>query len=494
MRFARSHGVEIDFDEPPLPDYEITPESRRLKFINPSDDALQDEIEAVESPLRLPWELLRTAGDDAVYSADEANGARISNPWACAAFFISPGAAAHAVAAPNTTAAAAVAASGSAPGDEYVPDDEYVLDNEDRGDNEGWGDNEALGDNTDLGDNEVPGDEDTEEEFEVYNYDPSEASDEEDNDSTAPSEPEVEEDPADKTFRIRASSKHLIMASPMFKSMLTSGWKEANEFRKTGFADLTTSGWDMDAFSIVLKILHGKQHEIPRFEEIEKIAKVGMIADYYCCQELVRAAALPWLIRLPKEVPNTCSYRDLVLWIWVSHFYQLPEHFTAATAIAISQATGEIDPLGIPISTEIIDGLNSRRIEEMERMLQHTYSIRDRFEKEALGCNTKCRSKMLRALNRNLGKQKLLASDLKHPYTGHSQMSFKQTIDDFVIPKWFDEDPEGSAASSFPRPKKAYHTCRASRLSIITSEFPSFIVGLRLEDYTPFSRYDPLIY
>lgn len=66
--------------------------------------------------------------------------------------------------------------------------------------------------------------------------------------------------PTSHTFLV--SSRHLILASPVFKSMLTkSGWREGKKV--DGQFRIDTSEWDSQAFCIVLNLVHGRQRQTP---------------------------------------------------------------------------------------------------------------------------------------------------------------------------------------------------------------------------------------
>lgn len=62
--------------------------------------------------------------------------------------------------------------------------------------------------------------------------------------------------PPKADVRIQVFAKHLMLASPVFKKALTGKWKEGSTFVGTGSVEITTEGWDVEAFLILLRILH----------------------------------------------------------------------------------------------------------------------------------------------------------------------------------------------------------------------------------------------
>jgi hypothetical protein len=88
-------------------------------------------------------------------------------------------------------------------------------------------------------------------------------------------------------FRIQVSAKHLILASSVFKKILTSGWKESITYLQKGSVENTAESWDIDALLIMLRIIHCQFYHIPRKMTLEMLAKVAVLADYYDCREAI---------------------------------------------------------------------------------------------------------------------------------------------------------------------------------------------------------------
>jgi hypothetical protein len=83
------------------------------------------------------------------------------------------------------------------------------------------------------------------------------------------------------TFRL--SSRHLALASPVFKSALTGGWKES--VKTEGELQISSQGWDVTALSIFLNAIHCQYRQVPRALELEMLAKVAVIVDYYAAHQ-----------------------------------------------------------------------------------------------------------------------------------------------------------------------------------------------------------------
>ena len=165
------------------------------------------------------------------------------------------------------------------------------------------------------------------------------------------------EDPAAKArpyeFSIQVSAKHLIFASPVFQSTLTGSWKESIAYLEKGSVEITAESWDFQALLIVLNAIHGKYRQIPQHLTLEMLAKVAVIVDYYDCKETVYIMKDIWFGNLKEKIPTKYS-RDLILWLWVSWFFQLPSQFKETTSTVMSCSEGSIHAWGLPISDKII--------------------------------------------------------------------------------------------------------------------------------------------
>jgi hypothetical protein len=160
-----------------------------------------------------------------------------------------------------------------------------------------------------------------------------------------------ENDPTPIQQCYRVSSRHLINASAKFRSELTGVWGESSQ-DKNGQYHLTASGWDAEAFKIMLDVFHLRYRQIPRKLSLDLLAKVAMLVDYYRCWEAFDLLGPLWIeaARKNSEVPVTYE-RDVLLWLLIAWVFKAPEEFARTTAIAVRQSE-EADArdmeLGIP--------------------------------------------------------------------------------------------------------------------------------------------------
>lgn len=173
------------------------------------------------------------------------------------------------------------------------------------------------------------------------------------------SQSETEGEAEEKCFRIRVSAKHLTLVSPVFKSFLLGGWKESSTFLETGSTELIVSGWDLEAFLVVMQMIHSQHKKIPRKVSLELFAKITVIADYYKCKDAIGFFSDVWLDDLDSnsDLQNkiACTFsRDLMLWLWISWMFRRAEQFEQSTAVAIKYSKAQITSLGLPLPARLI--------------------------------------------------------------------------------------------------------------------------------------------
>lgn len=91
-------------------------------------------------------------------------------------------------------------------------------------------------------------------------------------------------------IRMLVSGKHLELASSYFEKMFSGPFTEAKADH-SGLRRVTATDWDPEAFNIMLTIIHGYHRDIPRSLDLEMLAKLAMIVDYYECHEIIKLHA-----------------------------------------------------------------------------------------------------------------------------------------------------------------------------------------------------------
>ncbi|KAI9371076.1 hypothetical protein BJX61DRAFT_544045 [Aspergillus egyptiacus] len=175
------------------------------------------------------------------------------------------------------------------------------------------------------------------------------------------------EKPETSEVRFRVSAKHLIMASPYFKSMLTGGWRESEEFRKSGTLDLSCEGWDAEALLILFRIFHGQTHDLPFRMSVERLARFTAVANYYNAHSATKFFTAIWAQPL-ETTKLRRTPREMVMALWVAWFLRRSRTFKRYSTALVQYSTEPITSLGLPLPDQILDTLNDRRIQEIERL------------------------------------------------------------------------------------------------------------------------------
>ncbi|KAH7141421.1 hypothetical protein B0J13DRAFT_59164 [Dactylonectria estremocensis] len=244
------------------------------------------------------------------------------------------------------------------------------------------------------------------------------------------------EDPTGK-FRIRVSSGHLRLASPVFQKTLE---EELTGLTPHGqlLREMQIPSWSIDALIIVLDIIHGHHREVPRSLSLELLTKVSMIASYYQFQEVIQVFAELWLNDLDKNLPQTHS-KESILMLIVGSVFTRPDIFRKMCQLALSGSEGVIKArlgISIPMVERSFVQIESQREEALRQLFESIYNLLDSPHDSNLGCNFECSSMMLGSLLMEVDRNGLRNPRVTWPYSGHSISSIKRKISGFRRPIW----------------------------------------------------------
>ena len=153
----------------------------------------------------------------------------------------------------------------------------------------------------------------------------------------------------------RVSSRHLILASRRFRTMMSDKrWKEGVR-SNNGIFYVYTTGWDPEVFLMLMHIVHLQSRKVPRRIGLEMLTKFAVLVDYYQCEEAVEMFTSIWIEALKTETKMPTTYcRDLILWLCVAQVFDLPEQFSKVTNLAIRQSKSTIRTLDLPIWPTVV--------------------------------------------------------------------------------------------------------------------------------------------
>ncbi|KAH7179980.1 uncharacterized protein B0J16DRAFT_248340, partial [Fusarium flagelliforme] len=241
--------------------------------------------------------------------------------------------------------------------------------------------------------------------------------------------------PFKKEVGMLVSGKHLELASPVFKAMITGPFAEGKA-GVSGIRQLTASDWDPEAFKIILSIIHGYHRDVPRSLSLEMLAKVAMIVDYYECNECVEIYIDMWLEGLSSKQPKVYG-RDCILCLFISWVFSKPILFGNMTHLAVRHSQRLIEAADFPIPADILEEIDVARQGSLVEIFSAMYELFDRLQNEEEVCSFECSSMLLGVLTKELGKRGILNPRSAPPFDGFSIECFKEMINRLKKPRWY---------------------------------------------------------
>ncbi|KAI1501918.1 hypothetical protein F5X99DRAFT_181922 [Biscogniauxia marginata] len=293
-------------------------------------------------------------------------------------------------------------------------------------------------------------------------------------------------------LRIKASSRHLALASQRFGRMLANSWPDlAVVDPEKGLRHWTTDAVDLAAFAIVMDIVHGRNRGVPRAVDLDTLAKIAVIVDDLQCHEAVEVFADMWIRALePSASVAKLSYsRELVLWTLVASVFHHAEIFRECTRIAIRNSTGPMPSLELPIRGKVIDTVESWRLELIDSIIASVYDLIDRLRDGKTSYSFECESMSLGGLIKQIYSCYLLYPRPSRPYAGLSVSTMISLVRSFRTPKFppmslvFNEYDDDCGGGSGPR-ECGFETFLTPEMNALEAR----IKGLDLENDLGYAR------
>ncbi|KAL4987473.1 hypothetical protein BDW68DRAFT_177845 [Aspergillus falconensis] len=324
---------------------------------------------------------------------------------------------------------------------------------------------------------------------------------------------------AEGEVRFLVSVADLIDSSPVFKRALRNNWKESLEYQDKGTVELTTFGWDTEAFLIFLNFLRWRSVHVAEdgsFDvgpelpdaDVELTAKLVVLADYYNCLELLT----PFYAAEPSDIisPDPVTFaggeelRNQMLHLLLCWAFGWPAHFWLFSYNIIVTATESIPSLGLPFPPKVIrtsspnthvphppepdkansgpftDEINRRRKLTLRRMVNHMNTHLVSYHGKPRCANLTCQFIKLGALTKFMHTNHILPPTAN--FTGVSIYGLKNAALAFHIPPW-DVYPLPGEYRCWPG-----HVCPNNRSNMsprqifLQRDFPDAVVGLRFSD------------
>jgi hypothetical protein len=132
---------------------------------------------------------------------------------------------------------------------------------------------------------------------------------------------------------MRVSSKHLILASPTFRSMLGPNFEEGQRLRIEGSTDIALGDDDPDAFEILLNIIHGLTRKVPRSVSLDMLTKLAVLVNYYQMHEVVELFSDTWIDNLAREGLPLSYCPEAISWLLITWVFHKPLEFREVSRV-----------------------------------------------------------------------------------------------------------------------------------------------------------------
>jgi len=154
--------------------------------------------------------------------------------------------------------------------------------------------------------------------------------------------------------RHHCSSAHLKVASKVFDKAISGDWAESAR-KDDGYYHNVVEDWAEDALLVLLNVLHSRYKEVPLSVDIEMLAKLATLIDYYQCGEATAMCTEKWIGDvLSEDSPPTTYNRTLILWMCVACIFRLKTEFWSTTKTVINKGhDGSLRTLGLPIPQSV---------------------------------------------------------------------------------------------------------------------------------------------
>ncbi|KAG5962470.1 hypothetical protein E4U57_006968 [Claviceps arundinis] len=286
----------------------------------------------------------------------------------------------------------------------------------------------------------------------------------------------------------RLSSRHLALASPVFKAMLSGFWRESapSSDQDNGLAkpwsplqsgsscqvryELTATEWVVKDFLLLMNIVHGHSRQVPYSVGLKTLARMSVLVDYYQCQEVTEFAVGLWIDKSPGKIPRLPRQygEDCVAWIFASWVFSRSEIFEKMTLLAITSCEGGLGKIYLPFPPMLLTVLEQKRDDYIDEIFSVVGKLCKDLWKGRRGCSFECTSMLLGSLMKVMDENEL--------YRACSAEQATRAVLSLNSGTWSTYPSDNLGASS--------HSCTLEKL--IRPDIERLLAGLKglkLDDY-----------
>lgn len=165
------------------------------------------------------------------------------------------------------------------------------------------------------------------------------------------SEQEAERElPSSKVVYLWVSSKHLILTSAIFKTMLSPDtFFEGRSLQHRGNVVIPLED-DPNSLVILMNIIHGMTRKVPRTVTLDTLTMLAHLVSYYHLHEVVELFSDTWIANLKHKSFPTSYSPEVIPWLFISWVFKKGNEFEKLTCILEHESDGKLQ--------EDIDSIN----------------------------------------------------------------------------------------------------------------------------------------
>jgi len=180
----------------------------------------------------------------------------------------------------------------------------------------------------------------------------------------SPSISKVEREPFAK---FQVSSRHLALASRVFKGMVQCGLTQSQQLQSQFFTEVVLRGDDPDALLMLLRLIHGRFRQVPRMVDLRNLTQIAILVDKYELFETTELLADQWLSGAKGTLPAELN-DDLLSWMFIAGVFGEKSIFKRVSRVAKFESKGLLRARNLPIPGQDL-GTNSKNLLTYQKLI-----------------------------------------------------------------------------------------------------------------------------
>ncbi|KAI9150435.1 hypothetical protein HJFPF1_10201 [Paramyrothecium foliicola] len=205
-----------------------------------------------------------------------------------------------------------------------------------------------------------------------------------------------------QAIAFKVSSKHLALASIVFKRMFDGGWAESQP-ADDGYKHVSGKDLDVEAFLIMMNVIHGRNKKVPWEVSMKTLAGISRIVNYYIMHEAVEVFVKIWIGAIKPPLFHEYS-DDHLLWMDICIVFKLKNQFRLVTAGLIWNLPGDADAAKCLLHEDVLAEIIRRRAAAKQQIVDGIRGIKDNLLGGKYTCSYECNAIRLGTLLMELHK------------------------------------------------------------------------------------------